>query len=83
MKHEIVYEVRLYASYYIEADDERKALDTANELLDNDLFRETRLIGDLDDPWQWGDALADCKVSAEVADESSELTLDPSRYLGR
>lgn len=58
----ISYSVTLYANYFIESDTDEEAMEYANELLENDLFRENHIIPDLDDPFQWGDAMECAKV---------------------
>jgi len=53
----IRYTIELCASFFINADTDDKALETAEQLLDSDTFRENDLIPYLDDPFQWGEAL--------------------------
>lgn len=58
----ISYTIELYANFEIEADSDEEALKLAWELLYNDEFRETHIVPALDDPFQWGDAIADAKA---------------------
>ena len=81
MAYGICYEVRLYANFAIDAGSEKGALDKAYELLDSDSFRENVLIPQLDDPYQWGDSLADCKVYVDMGYEDGDPVLDTSKYI--
>ena len=71
----VTFEIRLYANFSIESDNDKDAVDTAMSLLYSDSFREDELIPELDDPLQWGDALADCRVYLDSDQESHETCL--------
>lgn len=76
--------VELYANYFIEAESEADALDKMARLVNSDDFREQRLIPDLDDPYQWGDALAEVKVTCADFGDDDEPTITSEqikRYL--
>jgi len=81
MTYEIQYSIVLYANYRIEADSEEDALVKAAYLARNYDFRGDVLIPDLDDPYQWGDALSECRT--EVMGESDdEPSLTPEQVSG-
>lgn len=81
MEYGITYKIELFANFAIEAESERDALRIGYELLDNDTFRVSKLIPAFDDPFQWGDALADCGVSIDTGYEDGDLVLNVSDYI--
>lgn len=81
MAYGICYEIRLYANFAVDAENEHDALEIADNLLQSDDFRMDKLIPALDDPWQWGDALGDCKVYVDEGYEDGDPVLDVSKYI--
>lgn len=68
----ISYSITLYANYFIESDTDEEAMEYANELLENDCFRGNRIIPDLDDPFQWGDAMQCAAIELVETDETDK-----------
>ena len=84
----ISYSITLYANYYIESDTDEEAMGYANELLENDRFRGNHIIPDMDDPFQWGDALGCAKVEVlhdfdSDGDEPQFTRKDMDEIIGR
>lgn len=77
--------VVLYANYFIEAGSEAEAIDKMVRLVNSDDFRNMHLIPDLDDPYQWGDALSEVKVECigrgNIEDEPTLTSEQIKHYL--
>lgn len=71
--YEITYSTTLYANFYIEAESEDDAIDKGGHLLFCDDFVEGHLIPQLDNPWQWNDAILDSEISAYPSDGGPTL----------
>ena len=76
--YEITYSTTFYTHFYIEAESDTDAIEKGGHLLFCDDFVEGHLIPQIDDPWQWNDAILDSGISAYPSD--CEPTLDVTMF---
>lgn len=79
-RHGITYEIRLYANYSVEAESEYDAVMIGDHLAFSDSFLYDKLLKDLLDDVQIGDALNSMMVYANQDGDDGEL-IDPSDYV--
>lgn len=81
-RHGITYEIRLYANYSIEAESRFDAVEAGGRLVFSDGFLYGKLLKDLLDDEQIGDAINSMRVYSNPDDRDGEVgeLIDPSDY---
>lgn len=81
-RHGITFELRLYANYSVEADSAFDAVEAGGHLVYCDSFLYDKLLKDLLDDAQVGDAINDLRVYINPDDRDGTETerIDPNDY---